>query len=343
MTTTAGEGPPLDPPDFTALRLLSAIVTGLLLRADEQMRPRLAAITARANAAADAVASPAAEPGCEPSSEQFRDFVTGLLIAGPVWLAQGAYRGFRFSVGAGQAAVRAADALTDNVLLRPFRRPLERQLARLEPAALGLINLGRRETARSKALADQTVAEAVDAVAEFMAASPEVQRLIDGILAYAQRSPELHPLVDGVVDYAAQSERIPPLVDSIVDYAATSEAVDRLVDDVLRYVLFSPRFGDLMNFIIQRASESPELQNLIQDQLSQQATGLTGVVADNARDLTVIADGVLEAVVRRLLRRTPRRLLAPSPLVGQPQTMYKAAAFEPGKLTHRVVGDDSDI
>jgi hypothetical protein len=348
MTTTADEMPQAEPPEFGSLRLLSGILTGLILRSDEQVRPRLTAIAQRANAAAGAAAAgqettPATDLPSETASVQFRYFMTGLLLWGPVWVAQSAYNGFRFSLNAGQRAVRTADALTDNIVLRPFRRPLERQLARLEPFANGLINLGRRESARSRALADQAVAEAVDAIAEFIAASPEVQRLIDGVLAYAGRSPELRPLVDGVVDYAGESESVKRTVDDVVDYAATSAAVNRLVEDVLRYVLLSPRFSDLMSFIIQRASESPELAELIQEQLSQQATGLTGVVADNARDVTLIADSVLEAVVRRILRQPPRRTLPPSPLVGEPQIMYKAAAFKPGKLTHKVVGDDDAI
>jgi hypothetical protein len=334
MTETTNPIPASEAPEFGSLRLLSGIATGMLLRADELARPRLAAVAERANVAADAATAanaaastgPGASAAPATSAEQFRYFVTGLLLWAPVSMAQGAYRGVRFSLDASQRAVRAAGGLTDNPLLRPFRRPLERQLARLEPFAHGLIDLGRRETARSKALADQAVAEAVDAVSEFIAASPEVQRLIDGILAYAGRSPELHPLVDGVVDYASESE-----------------AVDRLVDDVLRYVVLSPRFSLLMDYIIQRASESPELAELIQTQLNQQATGLTGVVADNARALTLIGDGILEAVIRRILRQTPRQMLPPSPLVGQSQTMYKAAAFKPGKIAHKVVGNDDGI
>jgi hypothetical protein len=47
----------------------------------------------------------------------------------------------------------------------------------------------------------------------------------------------------------------------------------------------------------------------------------------NSREVTVTADGLLERVARRLLKRPPREDLSESPIAGKPQTMYQ---FTPG-------------
>jgi hypothetical protein len=75
---------------------------------------------------------------------------------------------------------------------------------------------------------------------------------------------------------------------------------------------------DLMEYII----ENPELMVLIRRQVGEQSTGLASTAASSARQLGAGADGAVEGAVRRLLRRPPRRELPPSPLPGDPQTVY---------------------
>jgi hypothetical protein len=80
--------------------------------------------------------------------------------------------------------------------------------------------------------------------------------------------------------------------------------------------------SDISEDLIGYISHSPELAELVSDQVSKQSTGLVEVVVDNSRQLSVGADNVLESMVRRLFRMTARDELPRSPLAGKLQTMY---------------------
>jgi hypothetical protein len=92
------------------------------------------------------------------------------------------------------------------------------------------------------------------------------------------------------------------------------QTINEIIDEVLDYV-----------------AENPEIQASIRHLVAQQGVGLANVVADNSRTVTVAADYVAERLVRRILRRTPRAELPPSPLTGMPQTMYRAEAPKTGE------------
>jgi hypothetical protein len=99
-------------------------------------------------------------------------------------------------------------------------------------------------------------------------------------------------------------------------------------------LLANHTIGEIIDEVIDYISESPEVEQLIKDMIGQQSVGLAGVVTDNARSVTVAGDYLIEGVARRLLRRKGRRELPPSPLAGEPQTMYTADALEPEELEH---------
>ena len=79
--------------------------------------------------------------------------------------------------------------------------------------------------------------------------------------------------------------------------------------------------SEIIDEVLDFVSESPEVEQLVQDMIGQQSAGLAGVVTDNARSVTVAGDYLIEGVARRLLRRKGRRELPPSPLAGEPQDM----------------------
>jgi len=83
------------------------------------------------------------------------------------------------------------------------------------------------------------------------------------------------------------------------------QTIDEIIDEVVEYL-----------------AENPDMQASIRHLIGQQSVGLANVVADNARSVSASADNIAESLVRRILRRTPRRQLPPSPLAGQSQTMY---------------------
>lgn len=80
--------------------------------------------------------------------------------------------------------------------------------------------------------------------------------------------------------------------------------------------------NDIIDQVMDALSENPKLAELISTQLGQQSASLASVVSDNVRQVSVVADNFSEGIIRRLLRRKPRRELPPSPLAGKPQTMY---------------------
>lgn len=92
------------------------------------------------------------------------------------------------------------------------------------------------------------------------------------------------------------------------------QTIDEIIDEVLDYV-----------------AENPEIQASVRHLVAQQGVGLANVVADNSRTVTVAADYFTERLVRRILRRTPRAELPPSPLEGVPQTMYEPGAPKTGE------------
>jgi hypothetical protein len=87
-------------------------------------------------------------------------------------------------------------------------------------------------------------------------------------------------------------------------------------------VLASESIGVIVDQVVDLVAENPELDRLIAEVVGTKSVGLATVMADNARTLTATGDYVAEGALRRLLRRTPRRELPPSPIEGQPQTMY---------------------
>lgn len=92
--------------------------------------------------------------------------------------------------------------------------------------------------------------------------------------------------------------------------------------------------SEIIDEVLDFVSESPEVEQLVQDMIGQQSAGLAGVVTDNARSVTVAGDYLIEGVARRLLRRKGRQELSPSPLAGEPQDMYAADTVETGGAEH---------
>lgn len=71
-------------------------------------------------------------------------------------------------------------------------------------------------------------------------------------------------------------------------------------------------YNEIVNEVINQLAENPELQDLV----TRQGISLAGEARDEVRERTVTADNLMEGIVRRILRRPPRRELpAPPPEV----------------------------
>jgi hypothetical protein len=90
----------------------------------------------------------------------------------------------------------------------------------------------------------------------------------------------------------------------------------------------------IVESIVDQIAESEEVDRLITELVGQKSVSFATSLVDNVRTLTATADDALEAVLRRLLRRRPRRALPPSPVEGQPQTMYVPGTLVRGVADH---------
>jgi hypothetical protein len=99
------------------------------------------------------------------------------------------------------------------------------------------------------------------------------------------------------------------------------------IEEETSKVLASESVGLIIDEIVDFLAENPELEHMIAEIVSQKSVGFATVMADNTRTLTATADDLTDALLRRLLRRTPRRELPPSPIEGKPQTMYRSDTF----------------
>jgi hypothetical protein len=88
--------------------------------------------------------------------------------------------------------------------------------------------------------------------------------------------------------------------------------------------------GSVVENIFDQVAESEEVDRLIKELVGQKSVSFASSLVDNVRTLTAIADDAFDGALRRLLRRTPRRDLPPSPLEGQPQTMYASMSLVRG-------------
>ena len=68
-------------------------------------------------------------------------------------------------------------------------------------------------------------------------------------------------------------------------------------------------YQQIIDEFINQLAENPELQELV----TQQSLGLASEARDEVRERTVTADNIMENLVRRILRRTPRAELPEPP------------------------------
>jgi len=93
---------------------------------------------------------------------------------------------------------------------------------------------------------------------------------------------------------------------------------------------------ELVSEIMDEIAENPEIQEFVQDMVGQQSVGMATSAVDNARSVALTADDAAEGLLRWLFRRKPRQDLPPSPVEGQPQTMYAPKVKVEGEKTDDV-------
>ncbi len=78
---------------------------------------------------------------------------------------------------------------------------------------------------------------------------------------------------------------------------------------------------DIIDEFITYISESPELAELVRDQISQQSVGMATAMAETSREITGRADETIEDKIRGWLGLPPRSELPRSPFAGKPNSI----------------------
>jgi hypothetical protein len=106
------------------------------------------------------------------------------------------------------------------------------------------------------------------------------------------------------------------------------------IEDQKSKLVATEGLGEIIDDVLDFVGRNPEMQQAVRSLIAQQGVGFGRVVGDNARQLSVTGDNITEALVRRLLRRSPRSDLPPSLLEGKAQTMYAPETQEAWKRSH---------
>jgi hypothetical protein len=125
------------------------------------------------------------------------------------------------------------------------------------------------------------------------------------MLRWADRSKRLRPVRSRFDDLVKRGEAV---TDRWIQRGQVEESYSR------RLVITATQ--DTFDSSMEQLGQAPELQNLVK----MQSAGLSQEVLDEVRSRTVSGDLVAEGLVRRVLRRTPRRQLpGPADTVGLSQ------------------------
>ena len=108
----------------------------------------------------------------------FRYWVIGTLMWGERTALSLSYRTFQRSIGLGGFVWRSVDRTTDNFLLRPFRRRLERLSGALHQDSQARIAEGKTVEKRGRVLAEETVNDIIGDFIDYLSDNPELIDLI---------------------------------------------------------------------------------------------------------------------------------------------------------------------
>ena len=169
------------PVDFEDLRLLTRVGAGLVVLGTAELLCRLREYQRELEANPERL-RPEKEIDDTTAADLARYFLIGSLLWGQERLTRAAVNGFIFSYTSTRSALDMADRLTDNRLLRPFRRPVDRAGDALLRGVLMRISEGRYEEQNSRILAREIVANVIDDFIDHISDNPQLEALVSSQL-----------------------------------------------------------------------------------------------------------------------------------------------------------------
>jgi hypothetical protein len=163
--------------EFERLQLLTRLLLGSLSQGSGELMERLRDLEREIQAEPDL---PGQESG--PVDETVYDLLRylgiGLLARGETQIGRRARRGYYFSLGVTSWFIEQVDRATDNVLVRPVRRPIESRIRNLWEQ-IGLVaEEGKQEEQTARLLTRRAVFVTLDELVDSLAESPELADLI---------------------------------------------------------------------------------------------------------------------------------------------------------------------
>lgn len=108
----------------------------------------------------------------------FRYWAIGAVLWSERSVLQLTYRGFQASIGVSHSVLHNANRASDNMLMRPIRRPIDRVIGSLTAGAQARIAEGRSVEGRDRMLAELTVNDLVSGVIDYVSDNPQLADLI---------------------------------------------------------------------------------------------------------------------------------------------------------------------
>jgi len=87
--------------------------------------------------------------------------------------------------------------------------------------------------------------------------------------------------------------------------------------------------SEMADEIIDSIVNNPKFTRAIQDVVGSQSLGMVKMFLDGVNEKIAKVDYLIEGIIRKIFRMTPRRDLPKSPIVGKPQFMYLPKNYNP--------------
>jgi hypothetical protein len=148
-----------------------------------------------------------------------------------------------------------------------------------------------------------------------------VRTVRDNLIGSPGNPPTLLQSLDRAFNHWPLTPLRDPLKQAALNVAATADQRIRegwREEQAARW-LAQQTIDEIIDDFIDHLSENEALAALVRDQLNQQSIGLASTVRDAGREWSAVGDDLMEAIVRRVFRRTPRsQLPGSSPAVSEP-------------------------
>lgn len=190
------------------------------------------------------------------------------------------------------------------------QRPVQAMLVRSEATLTELEARGRTGLVLGDGAVAETVTSIIEAVLTYLKSNPDVRTLIEAQVDWLVPMLSNHPSVRALV-----REQVAAVLPALADDPAVQALIRAQAGQYIQYL--TDNADDVQTLIRAQGDTYIDYLNLhptsVQNLIQGQSLSLAGQVRDEVRERTVTADGLVDLVVRNVLRLKPREELPPPP------------------------------